>query len=347
MLGHLDVPSRIMMAPMTRNRAPDEIPTALMVEYYVQRASAALLITEGAQISAQGIGYPATPGIYTDEQVASWRKVTDAVHEAGGRIFVQLWHCGRISHPDFHEGKLPVAPSAIKAAGQAFTNQGLQDFVTPRALGVDEIPSIVEHYRHAATCAIDAGFDGVEIHAANGYLLDQFLRDSTNHRTDSYGGSIDNRIRFLSEVVTAVCSAIGADKVGVRISPVNTFNDIDDSDPQLLFNRVAEVLGGIGVVYLHVVEVSMVGESDVSVDMQEIRRRFCGVYIANGGYNRERGNAAIADGEADFVAFGVPFLANPDLPERFRRDAPLNGADPTTFYGGDADGYTDYPSMKG
>ena len=345
-LGPLELPNRMVMAPMTRNRCPKTVPTDLTAEYYRQRATAGLIITEGAQVSDQGIGYPATPGIHTPEQVEGWRKVTDAVHAAGGRIFVQLWHCGRISHPDFHSGEPPVAPSAIRPAGQAFTFEGPKDFVTPRALETDEIPGIVDQYRHAAACAMRAGFDGVEIHAANGYLIDQFLRDRTNHRTDAYGGSIENRIRLLAEVAEAVCAEIGADRVGVRISPVNRFNDIEDSDPQALFNRVAERLGGIGVVYLHVVEVSMAGEPNASVDFTELRRRFPGAYMANGGYTKARADAAIAEGRADLVSFGVPFLANPDLVRRFKLDAPLNEPNPDTFYGGGAEGYTDYPSLN-
>jgi len=334
------------MAPMTRNRAPQTIATALMAEYYVQRATAGLIITEGAQISGQAIGYPATPGIHSAAQVEGWRRVTDAVHAKNGRIFCQLWHCGRISHPDYHAGKAPVAPSAIRADGQAFTYEGLKDFVTPRALDLEEIPGIIEQYRHAAACAAQAGFDGVEIHSANGYLLDQFLRDSTNQRTDAYGGSLENRVRLLQEVSTAVIGEIGADKVGVRISPVNAFNDIRDSDPQTLFNHVADMLSGLAIVYLHTVEVSMSGETDASVDMTEIRQHFSGAYIANGGYDKTRGNQAIANGDADMVAFGVPFLANPDLPQRLRQDAPLNEPDMSTFYGGDAHGYTDYPMLE-
>jgi len=345
-LGGLTLPNRIVMAPMTRNRAPQNIPVELMVEYYVQRATAGLIVTEGAQVSEQAIGYPATPGIHTDEQVTGWQRVTKTVHAAGGRIFVQLWHCGRISHPDYHGGELPVAPSAIKAEGQAFTYEGLKDFVTPRALELAEIPGIVEQYRHAAACAKAAGFDGVEIHSANGYLIDQFLRDGTNRRTDAYGGAIENRARLLLEVTEAVAGEIGADKVGIRISPVNAFNDIHDSDPQALFNHVATTLSTLKPAYLHVVEVTMAGEVSKGVDMREIRQHFDGLYIANGGYDKARGNAAIAGGAADLVAFGVPFLANPDLPERFRRGAPLNAADESTFYGGNEHGYTDYPALE-
>jgi len=344
-LGAMTLSNRIVMAPMTRNRSPEGTATPLMTEYYAQRASAGLIVTEGAQISAQGVGYPATPGIYHDAQIESWKSVTDAVHDKGGRIFVQLWHCGRISHPDFHDGVLPVAPSAIQPQGQAFTYKGMKDFVTPRALSVDEIAGIVQDYRHAAACAVKAGFDGVEIHAANGYLIDQFLRDGSNQRSDPYGGSIENRTRFLLEVTAAVIEEIGVEKVGVRISPVNAFNDMHDSDSQALFSYVATALSKLKPVYLHVVEVSMTGEADSSVDMGLLRKDFDGCYIANGGYDKERGNQVLADGKADLVAYGVPFLANPDLPERFKQDATLNTADQTTFYGGDEHGYTDYPCL--
>jgi len=346
-LGKITLSNRIVMAPMTRNRAPDAVPTKLMAEYYRQRASAGLIVSEGAQVSAQGIGYPATPGIHTDSQIEGWQVLTKAVHDAGGLIFCQLWHCGRISHPDYHGGDKPVAPSAIQPAGQAFTYAGLKNFVEPRALAVAEIAGIIEQYRHAAACAIKAGFDGIEIHSANGYLPDQFLRDGTNQRNDAYGGSIENRIRLLKEVSAAVIAEIGANKVGVRISPINTFNDMHDSDPQSLFNQVADTLSSLGIIYLHVVEVSLAGEVDNVVDMSEIRRRFNGLYIANCGYDKTRGNAVIAEGHADLVAYGIPYLANPDLPERFKLDAALNEADQSTFYGGDKRGYTDYPVLTG
>jgi len=346
-LGDNTLFNRMVMAPMTRNRAPTGVPTPLMAEYYCQRAGAGFIVTEGAQISEQGIGYPATPGIHTDAQIDGWQHITTAVHDAGGHIYCQLWHCGRISHPDYHGGEKPVAPSAIQAAGQAFTYEGLKDFVEPRALELEEITAIVEQYRHAAACAIKAGFDGIELHSANGYLLDQFLRDGSNQRDDIYGGSIDHRIRLLKEVTEAVASEIGVDKVGVRISPVNSFNDMHDSEPQALFNAVAHMLSDIGIAYLHVVEVSLLGEPDDTVDMTQIRRHFSGLYIANGGYDQARGHAAIARGDADLVAYGIPYLANPDLPERFKQDAALNEADQTTFYGGDAHGYTDYPALTG
>jgi N-ethylmaleimide reductase len=337
--------NRMVMAPMTRNRAPDNIANAMMAEYYTQRAGAGLIITEGTQISAQGVGYPATPGIYSDEQVSGWRQVVDATHGKGGYIYAQLWHCGRVSHPDFHNGKLPVAPSAIAPAGDAFTYEGLKPFVTPRALKEDEISGIVEQYRHAAACAKAAGFDGVEIHAANGYLIDQFIRDGSNKRSDIYGGSLQNRCRLLLEIVEAVAGEIGHGRTGVRISPINGFNDMSDSDPQATFNYVASTLSGLGLAYLHVVEVSMSGEASGDFDMQQLRKCFDGFYIANGGFDFARADAAIAEGHADLVAFGVPFLANPDLPDRFRQNMSLNEADQSTFYGGDEKGYTDYPTM--
>ncbi|MBN4076656.1 alkene reductase [Mariprofundus ferrooxydans] len=345
-LGGITLSNRMIMAPLTRNRAPESLATALMEKYYTQRASAGLIITEGSQISELAVGYPATPGIYSDEQVESWKMVTNAIHDQGGYVFVQLWHCGRISHPSYHNGELPVAPSRIQPEGQAFTYNGLQDFVQPRALQLDEIDKIIEQYRIAAKQAVKAGFDGVEIHGANGYLLDQFLRDSTNHRNDKYGGSIENRTRLLVEVTESVCNEIGADKVGVRISPVNSFNDIYDSDPQALFNHVAKQLSKIKPVYLHAVEVNMAGEPDINVDIQQIRNNFSGLYIGNGGYEKNSGNDAIESGAADMIAYGSYFLANPDLPERFKQNAKLNEPDINSFYGGDEHGYTDYSTLN-
>lgn len=345
-IGDIELTNRMAMAPMTRNRAPENVPTPLMVEYYKQRASAGLIISEGAQISEQAVGYPATPGIYSEAQVAGWKQVTDAVHGQGGHIFCQLWHCGRVSHPDFHGGALPVAPSAIQPAGQAFTFEGLKDFVTPRALEIEEIAEIVAQYCHAAACAVAAGFDGVEIHAANGYLIDQFLRDGSNQRTDVYGGPVENRVRLLQEVVDAVAEEIGAEKVGVRLSPMNAFNDMSDSDPQTTFNYAAGAIASIGLAYLHVVEVNMAGEAEAGFNVAEMRGHFDGAYMANGGYDRQRAEKAIESGVADLVSFGIPFLANPDLPERLRRNAALNQPDQATFYGGDAHGYTDYPFLE-
>jgi N-ethylmaleimide reductase len=347
-LGRLELPNRIVMAPLTRNRAamPGNVPQAINADYYRQRASAGLIISEATPISAMGHGYPATPGIHSAEQVAGWKQVVDAVHGRGGKIFLKLWHVGRISHPSLLPGNaLPVAPSAIRPAGQAFTYSGLQDFVTPRALETDEIPGVIAEYRTAAQNALAAGFDGVEVHAANGYLLDQFLRDGTNRRTDQYGGSIANRTRLLQEVVATVSKVWGADRVGVRLSPINPFNDIRDSYPQALFNHVAESLNPFGLAYLHVVEIGMVGGEPQPFDFAELRRAWRGNYMANGAYDKARGNAAIASGHADCVAYGVPFIANPDLVERFRTDAPLNTADQGTFYGGDEKGYTDYATL--
>jgi N-ethylmaleimide reductase len=346
-LGALDLKNRIAMAPLTRNRAgAGNVPQDINVTYYAQRASAGLIITEATPISEMGHGYPATPGIHTDAQVAGWKKVVDAVHAKGGKIVLQLWHVGRISHPSLLPNEaLPVAPSALKPAGKAFTYKGLVDFVTPRALDISELPGIVADYAKATENALAAGFDGVEVHAANGYLLDQFLRDSTNKRTDSYGGSIENRIKLLLEVVTAVVNVAGAGKVGVRVSPLNPFNDISDSDPQKLFNKVADELSVFGLAYLHAVEGGMGGGDLPPFDFVELRKHFKGGYIANLGYDKARGNAAIASGNVDVVAFGVPFIANPDLVERFAKDAALNTPDQAKFYGGGEAGYIDYPTL--
>ncbi len=348
-LGSIDLNNRIVMAPLTRNRAGEAgVPQPINVTYYEQRASAGMVITEATPISPMAHGYPLLPGIYTDAQVAGWKKIPDAVHAKGGKIVIQLWHVGRISHPSLlPDNALPVAPSAIKPAGQAFTYQGLVDYVTPRALAADELPGIVADYVHATQCALAAGFDGVEVHAANGYLLDQFLRDGSNKRTDNYGGSFENRARLLMEVTKAVVAAAGADKVGVRLSPVNPFNDMKDSNPQAMFNYVTEQLNQFGLAYLHVVEGSIHGggESD-PFDFAAMRKLFKGGYVANLAYDKARGNAAIASGHADAVAYGVPFIANPDLVERFRLDAPLNPADSSSFYGGSEKGYTDYPFLK-
>lgn len=347
-LGSIALDNRMVMAPLTRNRAGEGgVPQAMNITYYEQRATAGLIITEATPISPMAHGYPALPGIYTADQVAGWKKITAAVHAKGGKIVLQLWHVGRISHPSLlPNNALPVAPSAIKPAGKAFTYKGLEDFVTPRALDAAELPAIINDYTHAAQCALDAGFDGVEIHAANGYLLDQFLRDGTNTRTDNYGGSIENRVRLLLEVTAAVVAVAGADKVGVRISPVNPFNDMKDSNPQALFNYVAKALSAYNLAYLHTVEGGIHGGGDFEmIDFAHIRKNFNGAYIANLAYDKERGNAAIIKGNADAIAFGVPFIANPDLVERYKIDAPLNEADSKSFYGGSEKGYTDYPSL--
>jgi len=346
-LGSIALKNRIVMAPLTRNRAGEGgIPQAINVTYYEQRATAGLIITEATPISKMAHGYPMLPGIYTDAQVAGWKKVTEAVHAKGGKIVLQLWHVGRISHPSLlPNGALPVAPSAIKPAGQAFTYQGLVDYVEPRALDASELPGIVQDYVHATKCALAAGFDGVEIHSANGYLLDQFLRDASNKRTDNYGGSFENRARLLMEVTQAVVNVIGADKVGIRLSPVNPFNDMHDSNPQALFNYVVDALNKYNLAYLHVIE-GDVGGNVVAFDFAALRKLFKNAYMANLGYDKVRGNAAIASGHADVIAFGVPFIANPDLVERYKTDARLNQADANTFYGGGEKGYTDYPFLK-
>lgn len=348
-LGSILLNNRVVMAPLTRNRAgAGGVPQAMNVTYYQQRASAGLIVTEATPISDMAHGYPALPGIYTAEQVAGWKKITDAVHAQGGKIVIQLWHVGRISHPSLlPNGALPVAPSAIKPAGQAFTYQGLVDYVTPRALDASELPAIVQEYVHAAQCAQEAGFDGVEIHAANGYLLDQFLRDGSNQRTDEYGGSFANRARLLLEVTQAVVAVVGADRVGVRLSPVNPFNDMRDSNPQALFNYVAEALNPFNLAYLHAVEGGIHGGGEADpFDFSAFRQCFKGAYMANLSYDKARGNAAIASGHADCIAYGVPFIANPDLVARFKLDAPLNAADSNTFYGGTDQGYIDYPALS-
>ena len=344
-IGPNTLRNRMVMAPLTRNRAGDgNVPQAMNVKYYRQRASAGLIISEATQVSAEGVGYPATPGIHSPEQVAGWKEITRAVHDEDGLIFLQLWYCGRISHPDLlPNNQQPVSASAIRAQGDAVTFEGMKPFVEPRALETDELPGIVDQYRKAAINAKEAGFDGVEVHAANGYLLDQFLRDGTNQRQDNYGGSLENRTRLLLEVVDAVTGIWEPSQIGVRISPDNSFNDMHDSDPQSLFNYVAEVLNLKQLGYLHVVEGGFMGEHDVDYD--QIRQRFTGKYMANLGYDREKAEAAIASGHADLVSFGTLFLANPDLVARFRAGAELNTPDQATFYGGDEHGYTDYPLM--
>lgn len=337
------------MAPMTRCRSiKDNVPNALMATYYTQRASAGLIITEGSQISSQGVGYPYTPGIYTDAQVKGWRLVTKAVHDKEGKIFLQLWHVGRVSHSSYHNGELPVAPSAIKLPGQIYTYEGMQDFQTPRALSIQEIQDIIEDYVKAAQNAIDAGFDGVEIHGANGYLLDQFLRDGTNKRKDKYGSNIENRSRLLTEVIEAVSDKIGSDKVGVRLSPSGTFNGMSDSNPQEHFGYVAKRLNDFNLAYLHIVD-ALEGDirhgADV-VDLSIIRKAYKGLLIVCGGYTKERGDKTLQNHQADAIAYGNLFISNPDLPKRFKVGAKLNEADSSTFYTQDATGYTDYSCYK-
>lgn len=341
-VGKLSLNNHMVMAPMTRSRAgAGDVASALMAEYYSQRASAGLIITEGSQVSAQGKGYLRTPGIFTPEQIAGWKQVTEAVHAEGGQIFLQLWHVGRLSHPLVQaDGAQPVAPSAIKADGEIFTAEGLKPYELPRALELDEIPGVVADFSQAARNAKLAGFDGVEIHGANGYLIDQFLRDGTNKRTDAYGGSVENRARFLKEVVEAVIEVFGASRVGVRLSPIFSYFSMSDSNPQATFEHAAGMLSRYGLAYLHIVEA---GEGPF--DFRALKRRFNGPYIANGGYSAERAATAISQGDADLVAFGTPFLANPDLVERFKHGHALNAPDAATFYQGDERGYTDYPTL--
>jgi N-ethylmaleimide reductase len=348
-LGPLELPNRVVMAPMTRNRAgPGNAPTALNATYYAQRAGAGLIVSEATQISPQGLGYPGTPGIHSAEQVAGWQLVTAAVHASGGRIFLQLWHVGRISHPSLQPGgALPVAPSALAPAGQAWTLDGMKPYVTPRALEIDEIAAIVEDYRRGAANARQAGFDGVELHGANGYLIDQFLRDNTNRRTDRYGGSALNRARFLIEATQALIGEWGADRVGVRLSPTNPYNDVADSNPAATFATAVGELDRLGLCYLHIVEP---GDGDPVAagaipDIRFFRKLWRGPLIANKGYDLVRANAVLRDGTADLVSFAALYLANPDLPERFRRGAPFNPPDRKTFYGGGGAGYTDYPAL--
>jgi N-ethylmaleimide reductase len=349
-LGPIALPNRLVMAPLTRNRAvpPGMVPSPLAVDYYGQRASAGLLITEASQVSQQGQGYQDTPGIYSKEQVAGWRKVTDRVHERGGRIFIQLWHVGRISHTSLQAGGgAPVAPSAIRAKGKTFVNGTFTDISEPRALELAEIPGIVESFRLAAANANAAGFDGVEIHGANGYLLDQFAKDGTNKRTDAYGGSIENRARLMLEIAEVVTAEAGAERTGIRISPVTPANDVSDSNPQPLFDHIVNGLDALRLIYIHVIEGATGGPRDIApFDYTSLRKRFRGAYMANNGYDFELANKAIAAGSADLIAFGKPFISNPDLVERLRRGAPLNEWDKATFYGGGAKGYTDYPALE-
>lgn len=348
-IGALELKNRIFMAPLTRNRAnhADDAPHALNATYYAQRASAGLLIAEATQISPQGKGYAFTPGIYSDAQVAGWRLVTDAVHAKGGRIVLQLWHVGRISHPSLQPGgALPVAPSAIAFTSQVFDGTGFVDCVVPRALEASELPGIVADYVRAAKNAIAAGFDGVEVHSANGYLLDEFLRDGANKRTDEYGGSIANRARFPLEVVRAVADAIGKDRTGVRISPLTPFGDLADSTPNETFAHYVAELSTLGIAFLHVIEGSTGGDRTLpGVDYAALRASFSGAYIVNNGYDRALALEAVASGRVDAVAFGRTYLANPDLVERLRENAPLNEPDGSTFYGGAEKGYTDYPTL--
>ena len=359
-LGPLTLPHRIVMAPLTRSRARQlgNVPTSLNACYYAQRASAALIVSEATQVSMQGQGYAWTPGIHSREQVESWRLVTEAVHDAGGRIFLQLWHVGRISHPSLQpDNMLPVAPSAITPAGNAFIENEkgegqLVPFVRPRALQIEEMPYIVQQYVRGARNALAAKFDGVEVHGANGYLIDQFINSSTNHRTDAYGGPVANRARLLMEVVEAASEVWGPDRVGVRLSPLGILNDINDAEPETTFGAIARALNDFRFAYLHIVNPAAAAiEKGEAPDARAqrmlalMREKYRGTLIIAGGFDRGTAEAWLEQGNADLIAFGRKFLANPDLPDRFRARKSLNADDPATYYGGGAKGYTDYPSL--
>jgi len=347
-LGAVTLTNRAVMAPLTRNRAvAGFVPNPLAIEYYGQRASAGLLVTEASQVSQQGQGYQDTPGIYTKEQVAGWRKVTDRVHERGGHIYIQLWHVGRVSHTALQANDgAPVAPSAVRAKGKTFVGGTFVDVSEPRALDLGEIPGIIDNFKRASANALAAGFDGVEIHGANGYLLDQFAKDGANKRTDAYGGSIENRARLMLEVSKAVASEAGADRTGIRISPVTPANDVSDSNPQPLFDHIVDQLNALKLVYIHVIEGATGGPRDIApFDYDSLRKRFSGTYIANNGYDFKLATEVLDKNKADLIAFGKLFISNPDLVERLKLGAALNDFDKATFYGGNAKGYTDYPVL--
>jgi N-ethylmaleimide reductase len=347
--GEIPLANRIVMAPLTRNRATPgtDAPRDMNVAYYRQRASAGLIVSEGSQISRQGQGYVWTPGIYSDAQVAGWKKVTDAVHAAGGRIVIQIWHVGRVSHVSLQaNGEAPVGPSALVAKTRTYIESGFAEVSQPRALAEDEIPGIVADFARAATRAREAGFDGVEIHGANGYLLDQFMKDGANQRTDRYGGSIENRARLTIEIAEAAAKAWSPGRVGIRLSPVTPANGITDANPQPLFEHVGRKLGELKLAFIHVIEGATGGPRDnLPFDYAALRQAFGGVYIANNGYTRELAIDAVGSGRADAIAFGKAFISNPDLVERLRTGAPLNEWDQKTFYGGDERGYIDYPTL--
>lgn len=346
-LNDLVLKNRIVMAPMTRNRSDkDGIVSPLMVTHYQQRATAGLIVSESVPVSTQAIGYPMTPGIFNEAQSKSWKILTDAVHKEGGRIFIQLQHCGRISHPSMQpQNTLPVAPSAIKPDGLAVTYTGMQEFVQPRALETHEIKELVEQFKIASILAKEAGFDGIEIHGANGYIIDQFLRDGSNHRTDAYGGTVKNRMRLLNEVLDAILLIWPSNRVGVRLTPENSFNSMSDSNPQGHFEFFMEQLSLRGLAYVHVLEGDMMTKKSV-VNYSTLRAKFAGNYIANNGYDLGRAQDAINTGTADLIAFGTPFIANPDLVHRFQKNLPLNTLDHSTFYVGGEKGYNDYPFCK-
>ena len=347
-VGDFTLPNRVIMAPLTRARAPGRVPNAMMAEYYAQRASAGLIVSEATAISAQGYGWHNAPAIYSDEQIAGWKQVTDAVHEAGGLIFLQLWHMGRVSHPDYHDGRPVVAPSAIAAPGEAHVPTGKKPLTMPHALTIDEIAGVVNDYAKATKNARDAGFDGVEIHGANGYLIDQFLRSASNHRIDEYGGSIPKRARFLLEVVKAVSEAWSPKRTGLRLSPTMNGFGMHDEDPISLYRHVAEALNPFDLAYVHTAESIRPGRifnPDAPRVTPEIRKQYDGVLITNGGYNKETATKALESNEADAIAFGQPFIANPDLPKRLCVDAPLNKPDVDTYYSPGSHGYVDYPTL--
>jgi len=348
-LGSMDIPNRIVMSALTRCRAVEgNVPNPLAVTYYTQRAGAGLILTEATQVDPLGQGYPNTPGIHSPEQVKGWIKVTDSVHQAGGRIFLQLWHVGRVSHPDFHGGKLPVAPSALPVEGQLYTPKGHKQIETPRALELSEMPMIVDQFKKGAENAMAAGFDGVEIHGANGYLLEQFTKDGANHRTDAYGGSLENRLRLPLEVVDAVVAVWGAERVGYRISPYFKSYSMSDSTLVETNSRLAQELDKRHLAYMDVVEhiegpqAAPAGSTPIT---PVVRKHFHQALMVNGGYDAKTGDDIVANDGADLVAYGRLFLANPDLPERFLKHAHLNLPNPTTFYGGGEKGYTDYPAL--
>ncbi|HEX7784509.1 MAG TPA: alkene reductase [Sphingobium sp.] len=350
-LGELSLPNRFVMSPMTRTRATeDDVPTDLMRDYYVQRASAGLIVTECTQVSDQAHGIIRAPGIHRPDQVEGWKKITSAVHAAGGRIFLQIWHCGRVAHPDMRGGEQPVGPSPIPAKGDFFLPSGRVDFPAPRELGIDELPAIVETFAQATRNAREAGFDGVELHGANGYLLDQFLQDGSNQRGDAYGGSVPNRARLMLETMEAMTGAWDADHVGIRLSPSSTLYGMDDSDKRKTFGYVVEALDAMRPAYLHFTEpnakVLEAGGVQIVHVAETFRPMTSRPLIINTGFDKAKGNAILAAGTADLVGFGVPYIANPDLVERFRIDAPLNKPDPSTFYGEGPGGYTDYPALN-
>jgi len=352
-LGALELPNRMVMAPMTRNRNDENgVPKAMAATHYAQRATAGLLIAEATQVSTTANGYLFTPGIYTEAHAQGWQAVTDAVHAKGGRIFSQLWHTGRVSHPSLQpDGGDPVAPSAVQADTMVFTPNGFEPPSVPRELDSVEIPQLVDQFAHAARMAKTAGFDGVEVHGANGYLIEQFLKDGSNRRTDAYGGDIPKRMRFALDVVTAVVEVWGPGRVGFRISPRGNFNGMYDSDPLALYSQLVTALNEIPLAYLHVIEPlpghpSFTSQEEVPPVAGELRSIYKGTLMINGGYGKQSGEKALSDGLADLVAFGVPFLANPDLVARYRSNAPLNPPDEETFYGGDEKGYNDYPYLE-